>query len=66
MVVEGGLAPPMVIGGDKEAGAEMEQAPPWFGRGLSGCQLPGWLVGVCVSVSASTGTEGDAASWALS
>lgn len=34
MGVGSGLAPPTVIGGDKEAGVEMEQAPPWVGRGL--------------------------------
>lgn len=60
MAVRGGLAPPppMVIGG-KEAGAEMEQAPPWFERGLVWLSVA-WLAGgcVCVSVSALMGTLG--------
>lgn len=32
---------------------------PELGEGWSGCQLPGWLVGVCVGVSALMGTNGD-------
>lgn len=52
--------PPIVIGGDKKADAEMEQAPPWLVEGWSGRQLPGCLVGVraCVSASALMGMCG--------
>lgn len=55
--------PPIVIGGDKKADAEMEQAPPWLVEGWSGRQLPGCLVGVRACVRECQCLDGDV--WGL-
>lgn len=56
--------PPRVFGGD-EAGGEMEQAPlPGWEKGLSGCQLPGCLVGsVCACAVCAQGKDGTWRVW---
>lgn len=60
----GWFCPPIMIGGDKQI-LRWSRPLPSLGEGPSGCQLPGWLVGVpgcmcaCAYVCMCESIDGD-------